>query len=344
MTDSAPRTDSRRSSPGRRGVRRHQQRARRLLPHRRRACWARSTPTATTWSGIGITRSGRWVVVDPRRSPAVQIVDGQLPEISEDRLDAMLLRDDDRHRARRADRVSVGRDRRTDLVRCPGSRWLDRVLDVAFSLLHGPFGEDGTIQGLFEMMGTRYVGAGVLASAVGHGQALHEARAGRLPGCRSGRSSPIPPREWARDRAACLEAVAALHYPVYVKPARGGSSLGITRVESSADGWQAAIELAQRVRPEGDRRAGLRRRPRARVRGARRTWDGEPRGQRGRRDPGAQRVGLLRLRGQVPPRGAGRPRRAGRRRRRDRRGGAVGWRSGRSRRSAARAWPGWTSS
>ena len=61
----------------------------------------------------------------------------------------------------------------TDLVPMPQSSALARLgsLDVAFALLHGPFGEDGTIQGMFEMMGTRYVGAGVLASAVGHGQA-----------------------------------------------------------------------------------------------------------------------------------------------------------------------------
>ena len=72
----------------------------------------------------------------------------------------------------------------TDLVVSEPSqppRTLGEV-DVVFPLLHGPWGEDGTIQGMFEMAGVRYVGAGVLASAVEHGQGVHEDRAaGRRP-------------------------------------------------------------------------------------------------------------------------------------------------------------------
>ena len=161
-------------------------------------------------------------------------------------------------------------------------------VDVAFALLHGPFGEDGTIQGLFEMMGTRYVGAGVLASAVGmdkHFMKLVLAASG-LP---VGPFVPITPAEWARDPAACLEAVAALSYPLFVKPARGGSSLGISRVDdaeragarrssspSSHDpkviveqGFVGARELECGVLADLDGAA--------------------PRGQRGGRDPGAPR-------------------------------------------------------
>ena len=122
-------------------------------------------------------------------------------------------------------------------------------VDVAFALLHGPYGEDGTIQGLFEMTGTRYVGAGVLASAVGmdkHFMKLVLA-ANALP---VGPYVPILPEEWIRDRVACLEAVAALRLPVFVKPARGGSSLGISRVERAADLAEARedIELGERER------------------------------------------------------------------------------------------------
>ena len=103
-------------------------------------------------------------------------------------------------------------------------------VDVALALLHGPFGEDGTIQGLFEMMGTRYVGAGVLASAVGMDKALHEARAcGVRPAGRP--FVPIIPAQWHAGRG-CLawRRSPTLHYPLFVKPARGGSSLGISRV------------------------------------------------------------------------------------------------------------------
>ena len=134
--------------------------------------------------------------------------------------------------------------------RCAGSQRCTALgpVDVAFALLHGPFGEDGTIQGLFEMMGTRYVGAGVLASAIGmdkHFMKLMLAASG-LP---VGPFVPIMPAEWDRDPAACLEAVAALHYPLFVKPARGGSSLGISKVDDSED-LRAAIEVAQRHDPK----------------------------------------------------------------------------------------------
>ena len=101
------------------------------------------------------------------------------------------------------------------------------------------------------MMGTRYVGAGVLASAVGmdkHFMKLVLSASG-LP---VGPFVTVTPGEWARDRAACLDAVASLRFPVFVKPARGGSSLGITKVES-ADGdeaLEAAIAFAQQYDPK----------------------------------------------------------------------------------------------
>ena len=119
---------------------------------------------------------------------------------------------------------------------------------MAFALLHGPFGEDGTIQGMFEMMGTRYVGAGVLASAVGMDK-IYMKLVLAASGLPIGPFVPVLPRDWARDRTACLEAVAALHHPLYVKPARGGSSLGITRVADGED-LVAAIEHAQQFDPK----------------------------------------------------------------------------------------------
>ena len=167
--------------------------------------------------GIGITRSGRWVSVDPTAITALRITDGRLPELTEDAADAVLLR------------ASAGSEL---AVRQRSALQHVGPIDVAISLLHGPFGEDGTIQGLFEMMGTRYVGAGVLASAVGmdkHFMKLVLSASG-LP---VGPFVPITPAEWARDPAACLEAVAALTYPLFVKPARGGSSLGISRASTT---------------------------------------------------------------------------------------------------------------
>ncbi len=125
-------------------------------------------------------------------------------------------------------------------------------VDVVFPLLHGPWGEDGTLQGLLEMSDIRYVGSGVLASAVGmdkHYMKVVFAAAGLGV-------TPyvvIRDRDWTRDPQACREAVDKLGYPVFVKPARGGSSLGISKV-NSLDELDVAIAEARRARPEGDRR------------------------------------------------------------------------------------------
>jgi D-alanine-D-alanine ligase len=183
--------------------------------------------------GIGITRSGRWVLVEPEAIAALQVSAGRLPELSEDASDAMFLR------------MSQGSELavRDQSALSP----LGRV-DVAIALLHGPFGEDGTIQGLFEMMGMRYVGAGVLASAVGMDKQFMKLvlSAAGLP---VGPFVAITPAEWARDKVACLDAVGALTFPVFVKPARGGSSMGISKVDAPAD-LGAAIDLAQQHDPK----------------------------------------------------------------------------------------------
>ena len=183
--------------------------------------------------GIGITRAGRWVLVEPPVIAAMAVQDGKLPELTDNTGEAMLMRG------------PVGSElavRRQSALTALGP------VDVAFALLHGPFGEDGTIQGLFEMMGTRYVGAGVLASAIGMDKPVMKLvlAASGLP---VGPFVSITPAEWQLDPAACLEAIAALQYPLFVKPARGGSSLGISKVDD-ADDLPAAIELAQRHDPK----------------------------------------------------------------------------------------------
>jgi D-alanine-D-alanine ligase len=122
-------------------------------------------------------------------------------------------------------------------------------VDVVLPLLHGMFGEDGTIQGLLEMAGIRYAGAGVLASAAGmdkeYMKILFAARA--LP---IGRYVVVRDRDWgvspsSPERKRVLDEVAELGFPVFVKPARGGSSIGTSRV-SVQDGLEAAIEEARR--------------------------------------------------------------------------------------------------
>jgi D-alanine-D-alanine ligase len=116
-------------------------------------------------------------------------------------------------------------------------------VDVVFPVLHGPMGEDGTVQGLLELSGLPYVGAGVLGSAVGMDKdvmkrLLQQAGLPILPYVTLRQSA------YARDRAAALAAVGeALIFPVFVKPANLGSSVGVSRVTSAA-GLAPAIELA----------------------------------------------------------------------------------------------------
>ncbi|MGH3153953.1 MAG: D-alanine--D-alanine ligase family protein [Streptosporangiaceae bacterium] len=119
-------------------------------------------------------------------------------------------------------------------------------VDVVLPLLHGTFGEDGTLQGLLEMTGTRYAGAGVFASAAGmdkeYMKLLMAAR-----GLPVGRYVVVHDRDWSSglvERKRVLDEIAELGWPVFVKPARGGSSIGISRV-AGADGLEAAIEAAR---------------------------------------------------------------------------------------------------
>ena len=182
---------------------------------------------------IGIARDGRWVTVvddpEPLRLTGTQTpeVDGGAPHVL----------------------VPTSTDDRTLIVVEPDElpRDLGEV-DVVFPLLHGPFGEDGTIQGLFEMADIRYVGSGVAASAAMMDKHLMKvllAGAG-LP---VGPYTVIRDKEWRADPSACLDAVAALDWPVFVKPARAGSSMGITRVETP-DALEAAIEAAREHDPK----------------------------------------------------------------------------------------------
>lgn len=128
-------------------------------------------------------------------------------------------------------------------------------VDVVFPLLHGPWGEDGTLQGMFESLGLPYVGCGVLASAVGMDKHFMKV-AFQAAGLEVGPWETITARDWARDPEAALARAGALGYPLFVKPARAGSSFGITRVTEPA-GLRAAVEEARRFDPKVVVEAGI---------------------------------------------------------------------------------------
>jgi len=116
-------------------------------------------------------------------------------------------------------------------------------LDVVFPVLHGPYGEDGTVQGLLELANVPYVGAGVLGSAVGMDKAVM-----KVLFAASG--LPIVPhltvlrRAWLDQRSSiATQAADELRFPMFVKPANLGSSVGISKVQSAAD-FADAMELA----------------------------------------------------------------------------------------------------
>ncbi len=114
--------------------------------------------------------------------------------------------------------------------------------DVAFPVLHGPFGEDGTVQGLLECMDVPYVGAGVLSSALCMDKSAFK-RVMAQAGLPQVRYEVVRRREWSADREAVIERARAAHWPQFVKPARMGSSFGISKV-SSEEELPAALEAA----------------------------------------------------------------------------------------------------
>jgi len=188
---------------------------------------------------VGIARDGRWVLAGPDQRLAVE--DGRLPEVDGSSAALALPFDP-------AARGLVALE--------PGSvpRTLGQV-DVVVPLLHGPYGEDGTIQGMLELAGIRYVGAGVLASAIGQDKAFMKL-VWQAQGLPVGPYVVLTDREWRLDRQRKLDEIKQLGYPVFVKPARAGSSMGITRVDEGGD-LEAAIETAREHDPKVLVEAGI---------------------------------------------------------------------------------------
>lgn len=172
---------------------------------------------------IGITKDGRWLYYP---GPTDKMPDGSWE--LDDSCQRCVLSPD------RADHGLLLRERGGNTICLP--------IDVAIPALHGKNGEDGTIQGLFELAGIPYVGCGVLASAV----CMDKAVANTLLD-----AAGVPRCEWAwASRAECADLAAVqqrieatLGYPMFVKPANAGSSVGISKVVSAA-GLPGAIALA----------------------------------------------------------------------------------------------------
>ena len=149
---------------------------------------------------IGITKSGKWLLLPDDSN--FSIVNGALPTVPESGIE-----------------VSI-----TSLGLVAGGKQL--AIDVAFPVLHGPYGEDGTIQGLFEMIGIKYVGSGVLASAVSMDKSY---------------AKPIFAAAGLSVAAGIVvtsknfEIPSNLTFPLFVKPARSGSSRGTTKVKQKSD-------------------------------------------------------------------------------------------------------------
>jgi D-alanine--D-alanine ligase len=196
---------------------------------------------------IGIATDGRWVLTsgDPAR---LALTGGTLPSVEAVATPGAEI----------TPRTSAGG---AVLQVCtPGEVPTDLgEVDLVLPLLHGAYGEDGTLQGLLEMTGTKYAGAGVFASAAGMDKEYMKLilAARGLP---IGRYVVVGDRDWrsgavsvagagSGERKRVLDEIAELGWPVFVKPARGGSSIGITRVTEPAD-LEDAIEAARAHDPK----------------------------------------------------------------------------------------------
>ena len=115
-------------------------------------------------------------------------------------------------------------------------------VDVVFPILHGPYGEDGTVQGLLELASVPYVGAGVLGSAVGMDKAVMKALFAEQ-GLPIVRHVTVYRHDWERDPSGVSALAAALGFPLFVKPANLGSSVGISKVRA-ADALAPAMAFA----------------------------------------------------------------------------------------------------
>ena len=172
---------------------------------------------------IGITKDGRWLA----GTPAHRTLPGSLNEVLRSGERVLLSADPNV-----AAFVPVG-DVRTDALR----------VDVVFPVLHGTYGEDGTVQGLLDLAGLPYVGSGVLGSAVGMDKDMQKRlfQQAKLPVVEF---LAILRAEWEHSRAKVLRAIRKrFRFPVFIKPATLGSSVGMTKAHDAKE-LAAAMDLA----------------------------------------------------------------------------------------------------
>jgi D-alanine-D-alanine ligase len=179
---------------------------------------------------VGITPDGSWVLTDGDPD-ALAITNRQLPGVSSESGTELALAADPQ---RPGELVSLA----------PGGAEVLASVDVVFPVLHGPYGEDGTIQGLLELAGVPYVGAGVFASAAGMDKEFTKKLL-------VAEGLPVGAYEVLRPSQPTLDVGPRerLGLPVFVKPARGGSSIGVSRV-ASWDELPAAIAHARQHDPK----------------------------------------------------------------------------------------------
>jgi D-alanine-D-alanine ligase len=182
---------------------------------------------------VGVTRTGQWTrpTVDPR---TYTFAGGELPEVGETESSLQLFSGTAGASSRSVELLEISPH---------GTPSSLGPIDVVLPLLHGPFGEDGTLQGMLELSGVPYVGAGMLASAVGMDKHFMKL-AFQSAGLRVGPWETVTARQRAADPEAAIARIMRLQLPVFVKPARAGSSVGITRVDDWT-GLDAAMAEAQ---------------------------------------------------------------------------------------------------
>ncbi len=189
---------------------------------------------------IRIEKDGRWTLAD---KPPQTMIAGEV--IEQARIDAARPVRDGRevHFVARPSQDTILAIQRSGATRDTAPTVTGLALDVIFPMLHGPYGEDGTMQGLLELANVPYVGAGVLASAVGMDKGIMKVlfAARGLPVCPY---RVILRHEWERDPDAIERMLAdALGYPMFVKPANLGSSVGISKARSAPE-LREALTLA----------------------------------------------------------------------------------------------------
>ncbi len=170
---------------------------------------------------ILITREGNWYI----RPEELSSFDSR-PELNE--RDRLMVPADPAHRGL----LHLNRSGGYDLM----------PVVIVFPVLHGTFGEDGTVQGLLELANLPYVGCGVLASSVGMDKVLMKA-AFRDIGLTVGPFFWFLRSEWKRNPAKIMERLRSSRFPVFVKPANLGSSVGISRV-TEPSGFKPAVDIA----------------------------------------------------------------------------------------------------